>query len=243
MLCSFTCGNCGKLYVGDQGERLGIEGLLLVNLYIAIICIDLCGIRPLLQALNTCNFFATMSVFNKTQTSAFDTGMCLISPLACVRFGLFSAMGCASRVPLNGRLSRRHLKLKGSRPNVRGGDWPDQLTRSKWIEKLQKCIRASVRHITPYRGQSASPCRERQFISAYKKARGLWALCVNRAVHNHQLISFRGMGGDLADAIAGIFPALACEHEINYLSFYCATELPTHPVEQSDVDILGVADL
>jgi hypothetical protein len=112
----------------------------------------------------------------------------------------------------------------------------------EWLKKIQECIRASVHHIGPYRGKPASLCRRRQFRSACKKARGLWAVCVNRTVYNQQRLSFRGMGGDLADAIADIFPALACEIDLDDLSFYCAREEATHPIVQRDIDILCIAN-
>jgi hypothetical protein len=149
----------------------------------------------------------------------------------------------ARRIEVNGGKSVNLLELKRSGQNGRGADWRNPQTRREWLKKIQECIRASVHHIGPYRGKPASPCRQRQFLSAVKKARGMWALCVNRTVHDQQLVSFRGMGDDLADAITALFPSLAREHDIDSVSFYCARELPTHPILQRDVDILNVADV
>ena len=98
--------------------------------------------------------------------------------------------------------------------------------------------RTSIFHFIPTRTASFT-----EFTSAVKKARGMWALCVSRTVHDQQLVSFRGMGDDLADAITALFPGLAREHDIDSVSFYCARELPTHPILQRDVDILNVADV
>ena len=135
------------------------------------------------------------------------------------------------------------LELKRSGQNGRGADCCNPHTRREWLKKIQECIRASVHYIGPYRGKPASPCRQRQFLSAVKKARGLWAVCVNRMVYDQQRLSFREISLDLAVAIAGIFPGLAFEHNLDSLSFYCARELPTHPILQRDVDIPNVADV
>ena len=162
--------------------------------------------------------------------------MCLIFPLALL------TMVRVSKVSMNGRLSINCLKIVTSGQNGRGADCCNPHTRTKWIKKIQKCICASVHHIGPYLGKPASPCRQRQFLSAVKKARGLWAVCVNRMVYDQQRLSFRAMSLDLAVAIAGIFPGLAFEHNLDSLSFYCAREEATHPIVQRDIDILNVAN-
>ena len=61
-------------------------------------------------------------------------------------------------------------------------------------------------------------------------------------VYDRQRLSFRAMSHDLAVAIAGIFPGLAIEHDLDSMSFYCASEEATHPIVQRDVDILNVAN-
>ena len=183
---------------------------------------------------NTVQHSATQC--NTVQHSAFEAIVCLIFPLALL------TMVRVSRVSMNGRLSINCLKIVTSGQNGRGADWCNPQTKREWIKKIQKCIRASVRHIGPYRGQPASPCRQRQFLSAVKKACGLWAVCVNRMVYDRQRLSFRAMSHDLAVAIAGIFPGLAIEHDLDSMSFYCASEEATHPIVQRDVDILNVAN-
>ena len=56
-------------------------------------------------------------------------------------------------------------------------------------------------------------------------------------------MSFRRIGDELSAVIRDMFPHEADDIEMDYMTFYCARESERHPVEQSDIDTLGVSSV